>query len=61
MSNINAFLYGFTNMFNANILNAISLKERKTMIDDFYKKSEDLRKHSDEKYNAEYKKITKQK
>ncbi|EMW0115160.1 hypothetical protein AADY39_001856, partial [Campylobacter coli] len=52
MSNINAFLFGFTNMFNADILKATSLKDRKTMISDFYKKSEELRKHSNEEYNA---------
>lgn len=38
MSNINAFLFGFTNMFNA-----------------------DIRKHSNEEYNAKFEKITKQK
>ncbi|HEG2582083.1 TPA: hypothetical protein SCV07_001446 [Campylobacter lari] len=61
MSNINAFLFGFTNMFNADILNAISLKDRKTMVDNFYKKSEELRKGSNEQYKTEIKKITKQK
>ncbi|EAH8152199.1 hypothetical protein O8I42_07805 [Campylobacter lari] len=61
MSNINAFLFGFTNMFNADILNAISLKDRKTMVDNFYKKSEELRKDSNEQYKTEIKKITKQK
>ncbi|EAK0494096.1 TPA: hypothetical protein SCV07_001537 [Campylobacter lari] len=59
--NINAFLFGFTNMFNADILNAISLKDRKTMVDNFYKKSEELRKDSNEQYKTEIKKITKQK
>lgn len=52
MSNINAFLFGFTNMFNADILKATSLKDRKTLINDFHKKSEELRKHSNEEYNA---------
>ncbi|AJC86329.1 hypothetical protein [Campylobacter sp. RM16704] len=61
MSNINAFLFGFTNMFNADILNAISLKDRKTMVDNFYKKSEELRKDSNEQYKTEIKKITSQK
>lgn len=56
MSNINAFLFGFTNMFNADILKATSLKDRKTLINDFYKKSEELRKHSDKEYNANSKK-----
>lgn len=37
MSNINAFLFVFTNMFNADILKATSLKDRKTMISDFHK------------------------
>ncbi|EJS9938187.1 hypothetical protein SL076_001795 [Campylobacter coli] len=54
MSNINAFLFGFTNMFNADILKATSLKDRKTMITDFHKKSEELRKHSNEEYNAKF-------
>ncbi|EAL0076138.1 hypothetical protein FDO88_00885 [Campylobacter jejuni] len=61
MSNINAFLFGFANMFNADILKATSLKDRKTLINDFYKKSEELRKHSNEEYNAKFEKITKQK
>ncbi|EAH5420296.1 hypothetical protein LAI55_001585 [Campylobacter coli] len=61
MSNINAFLFGFTNMFNADILKATSLKDRKTMISNFHKKSEELRKHSNEEYNAKFEKITKQK
>ncbi|GAA8609763.1 hypothetical protein oki169_32180 [Helicobacter pylori] len=56
MSNINAFLFGFTNMFNADILKATSLKDRKTMITDFHKKSEELRKHSNEEYNAKFEK-----
>ncbi|EOS8278937.1 hypothetical protein KW608_001800 [Campylobacter coli] len=54
--------------FNLWDLNAIirekqakSLKDRKTMITDFYKKSEELRKHSNEEYNAKFEKITKQK
>lgn len=45
-------------MFNADILKATSLKDRKTMMADFYKKSEELRKHSNEEYNAEFEKIT---
>ncbi|HEF6307818.1 TPA: hypothetical protein SAS29_001438, partial [Campylobacter jejuni] len=49
------------NMFNADILKATSLKDRKTLINDFYKKSEELRKHSNEEYNAKFEKITKQK
>ncbi|XAK37684.1 hypothetical protein AAID93_02665 [Campylobacter coli] len=61
MSNINAFLFGFKNMFNADILKATSLKDRKTLINDFYKKSEELRKYSNEEYNAKFEKITKQK
>ncbi len=61
MSNINAFLFGFKNMFNADILKATSLKDRKTLINDFYKKSEELRKRSNEEYNAKFEKITKQK
>lgn len=56
MSNINAFLFGFTNMFNADILKATSLKDRKTLITDFHKKSEELRKHSNEEYNAKFEK-----
>lgn len=61
MTKTQAFIFGFTNVFDANILRATSLRDRKTMMDDFYKKSEKLRKYSDEKYNAEFKEIAKQK
>ena len=59
MSSVNAFLFGFTNMFNANIINATSLKDRKALTKDFYERSQNLRKQSNEKYNAKIKEFTK--